>query len=293
MYMKGRYLIADRKGYVESAGSGQDHLVEWLYTRRAGRMLLRLMVVPAVSKAGGWLLDSRISKLAIDPFIRSHHIDLSQYEDKSYQSYNDFFKRRLVPGARKIDERPEIFVSPCDSKVSVYAIDDDLRFTVKHTAYTVESLTRSKKLARMYRGGYVWVFRLCVEDYHHYIYVDRGREMKRRRIRGVFHTVNPIANDHVPIYKENAREYALMQTENFGTVLQMEVGALFVGKIENRPATNRVERGQEKGNFAFGGSTVILMTQAGRVCPDRDILHHSALKIETKVRLGERVGKRI
>ncbi len=63
-----------------------------------------------------------------------------------------------------------------------------------------------------------------------------------------------------------------------------------VGKIENRTVSGTVRRGQEKGNFAFGGSTVILLTQEGKVRPDKDILENSGKGIETKVKLGERVG---
>ena len=48
--------------------------------------------------------------------------------------------------------------------------------------------------------------------------------------------------------------------------------------------------GKEKGNFAFGGSTVILMTQKERVLPDPDIFMNSEKGIETRVKLGERIG---
>ena len=109
-------------------------------------------------------------------------------------------------------------------------------------------------------------------------------------VPGELHTVNPVANDVYPIYKENTREYALLKTVNFGTVLMMEVGALMVGRIENVPLRGRVKRGKEKGNFAFGGSTVILMTQKERVLPDPDIFMNSEKGIETRVKLGERIG---
>ena len=69
------------------------------------------------------------------------------------------------------------------------------------------------------------MFRLCVDDYHRYIYIDDGFESRRVHIPGELHTVNPVANDVYPIYKENTREYALLKTVNFGTVLMMEVGA--------------------------------------------------------------------
>lgn len=175
----------------------------------------------------------------------------------------------------------------------MYKIDDTRRFSIKHSQYTVSELLRNRKLAGKYAGGYIWVFRLCVEDYHHYIYVDGGKESKRFHIKGILHTVNPAAGDRLPVYKENTREYSVLKSDNFGEVIQMEVGAMFVGKIENGPVQVRAERGQEKGNFAFGGSTVILMTRAESVQPDEDILENSARGIETRVRLGERVGKKL
>ena len=116
------------------------------------------------------------------------------------------------------------------------------------------------------------------------------RSSRNVHIPGVFHTVNPAASDRFPVYKENTREYCLLRSENFGTLLQMEVGAMLVGQIENNPGNKTVARGQEKGHFAFGGSTVILMTQKGRVVPDQDLLESSRREIATRVQLGEKVG---
>ena len=287
------HLIADRGGRVREENSFQDRLLEWMYSHMAGRLLLRPLVSPAVSKFGGRLLSRKVSRVFIKPFIRSHSIDMSQYEKKRYTSYNDFFTRRLMDGARPVEMEPHIFVSPCDSRLGVYEINRLRTFAVKHTRYTAFGLLKSRKLAEQYTGGYVWIFRLCVDDYHRYIFIDGGTESRRFQIPGVFHTVNPAAGDRFPIYKENTREFSILQSENFGEITQMEVGAMFVGKIENRPRKARVERGQEKGNFAFGGSTVILMTRAGKVLPDQDILENSLRGIETKVKLGERIGEKI
>lgn len=287
------HMVADRGGRVWEENSLQDRLLEWMYSHMLGRLLLRPLVSPAVSKLGGGLLGREVSRIFIRPFIHSHSIDMSQFEKKRYTSYNDFFSRRLIDGARPVEETPEIFISPCDSRLGVYEINRLRTFAIKHTRYTAFGLLKSRKLAEQYAGGYIWVFRLCVDDYHRYIFVDGGTESRRFRIPGVFHTVNPAAGDRFPIYKENTREYSILRSENFGEIIQMEVGAMFVGKIENRPRTVRVERGQEKGNFAFGGSTVILMTKAGSVQPDQDILENSLRGIETKVKLGEHIGKKI
>ena len=105
------------------------------------------------------------------------------------------------------------------------------------------------------------------------------------------HTVNPIANDYYPIYKENSREYTTLHTQAFGDVIVMEVGALMVGKIVNHHGACTVRRGEEKGYFQFGGSTVILLLKAGAAQLDQDILDNSREGVETVVRMGEKIGQ--
>lgn len=83
------------------------------------------------------------------------------------------------------------------------------------------------------------------------------------------------------------------RTADAGTVLQMEVGALMVGKIENDQEEAFVHRGEEKGRFAFGGSTIVVLYQRGRVQPDEDLLKNSRDGYETKVTQGEAVGDKV
>lgn len=272
--------------------SFQDRLLSGLYGHAAGRLLLRPLVSPAFSCLGGKVLDSRLSALAVPPFVRANHVDLSLCRKQKFSSYNDFFTRELRPEARPVDQRREVLVSPCDARLSVYPITREGRFSIKHTEYTVESLLRSPSLGARYLGGDLWLFRLCVEDYHRYIYPADGLKSANVRIPGIFHTVNPVANDYYPVYKENTREYCLLKTAHFGTVLMMEVGALLVGRIQNHHQTEaKVRRGEEKGNFAFGGSTILLLTQAGAARPDDVFVRRTREGRETKVKLGERVGE--
>lgn len=279
-----------RNGTIVNQKTDQDRLLAVLYGSIGGRLLLKPLVHPAISRLGGRILSSGASRLLIQPFIRKHRIDMSQFEPVRYKNYNEFFSRRIRPELRPVDETEEHFISPCDSKLSVYPITPESRFLVKHTSYHTASLLKNRKLARRFDGGYLFLFRLTVDDYHRYCYVADGEKGENIRIPGIFHTVNPIANDYYPIYKENAREYSLLHTKPFGTVLMMEVGALLVGKIVNHHGPARVHRGQEKGYFQFGGSTVILMTEAGRVEPDADLLANTRAGMETVVKMGERIG---
>ena len=193
---------ADRQGHVYKNDSGQDRLLEKMYGCAPGRAVLKPLVNPVLSELGGRILDSRLSALAVPAFIRHAGIDMRDYEKKKFRSYNDFFTRRIREGARPVSMVPEHFVSPCDSRVSVYPIDGNCRVKIKHTPYTVAELLKNPVLAKRYEGGYLWVFRLCVDDYHRYIYIDDGFESRRVHIDGALHTVNPVAINKI---QENMR----------------------------------------------------------------------------------------
>lgn len=284
----------DRDGNMTEEKNGQDSLLEWLYTHRSGRMLVSLLVRPGISRAGGWLLDRRWSTCLIDPFVKKNGIDLSCYVDQRYKSYNEFFTREIKPGARPLEGGEGTLISPCDGKLSVYPITVEegkkSRFCIKDTEYTVESLLRCASLAKRYEGGWACVFRLTVDDYHRYCYVDDGEKSKNYRISGIYHTVNPAAGDVYPIYKENTREYSLLKSRHFKTVLMMEVGALMVGRITNYHEACRVKRGEPKGRFEFGGSTVVLLFQKDAVELEERLILNTRAGCETIVKMGERIG---
>ena len=279
-----------RDGRTVEKPDGQEKLLSVLYGTALGRLLLKPLVCPAVSKLGGKILSTGVSRVLIKPFVKSAGIDLGEYEQREYRSYNEFFSRQILPERRPVDMDPGHFISPCDSKLTALPITPDCRFTLKHTEYTVASLLKDEALAASYAGGWALIFRLAVDDYHRYCYPAAGEKGENVRIPGVFHTVNPIANDHFPIYKENTREYTRIDTPDFGEVLMMEVGALMVGKIVNHHGKAQVCRGQEKGYFQFGGSTVVVLLKAGMVDVDEDIQRNTQNGWETVVRFGEKIG---
>ena len=279
-----------RDGRLIEGADGQDRLLGALYGNALGRMLLKPLTATGLSKAAGAFLSTRASCIFIKPFIKSNHIDMSQFEPVAYESYNDFFSRRIREGARTVDMDPRHLISPADSKLTVLPITETGRFTLKHTAYTVGSLLKDPTLAAEFVGGWACIFRLTVDDYHRYCYAFDAEKGENIVIPGRLHTVNPIANDFFPIYKENAREYTLLRTKEFGEVIAMEVGALLVGKIVNHPGAASVRRGQEKGYFQFGGSTVVLLLKKDTAVIDSDILENSQNGIETVVKFGEKIG---
>ena len=280
----------DLQGKKVSNITNQDKLLSFLYTNIFGRMLLKPLIQPQVSKLAGRYLSSAHSKWLIPKFIERNEIDMDIYEECDYSSFNDFFTRKIKPDCRPIPEDRDVLISPCDCLATVYPIQENTTFSIKNTEYTLRSLLRSPRLAKRFRGGYAYVLRLTVEDYHRYLYSVSGKQSKNYHIDGTFHTVNPIANDYLTIYKENTREYTVILSKEFGDVLQMEVGALLVGKISNHKQSTVVTRGEEKGFFEYGGSTIVVLTQKGRVTPRSDLLTNSKNGYETKVLQAHPLG---
>ena len=263
--------------------------VNFLYHTVPGRCLLQLLIRPGVSKAMGAFLDTGLSRHLVKPFVKATKLDLSDYPERSYDSFNDFFTRRVKDGRRVVDMDPGSLVAPCDGKLTVYPITAEGLFDIKHSVYSVRDLLRDEELAKEFEGGTCLIFRLTPDDFHRYSFMDEGKVLETKTLPGVLHTVRPIAFRRYPVFSENAREYAVLETVNFGKVIQMEVGALFVGRIVNLPLT-AFTRGQEKGKFEFGGSTVILLLQKGAAVIDEELLENTRNQLESIVRLGSPIG---
>ena len=267
--------------------------LSFLYNTKIGRIILKPLVSNKfISSVIGFILSKKISCIAIKPFIKHNNIDMNYYEEKKYNSFNDFFTRKMKKEKIKIASDKNDFIAPCDSKLMVYNIDDNSRFNIKNTLYTVNSLVKNKNIAKEFTGGYALVFRLSPEDYHRYYFIDDGYVLKKYKINGYFHSVNPIVYDKYEVFKENARECTLLKTNNFEKLLYVEVGALLVGKINNYNI-KKFNKGDEKGYFMFGGSTVIILVKKDIIKVDSKILKNSKSGYESYVKFGEKIAKRL
>lgn len=286
-------MIKTRNGEIIVTNEKQNSLLKSLYGTFGGRCLLKLLTAPIVSKAAGAFMDSPLSKPLIRRFIRTSGIDTSQYVMCDFNSYNDFFTRTVREGCRPVDAVPEHLISPCDSKLTAYKIDDSSLFRIKDSYYSIADLLKNRRLAEKYKDGYCLIFRLEVDDYHRYCYIDSGRKSRNIFIGGELHTVNPIALEHFNIYKRNCREFTVMRTDNFGDVVQVEVGAMMVGRICNHHGEGSFRRGDEKGMFEFGGSTIVMLFQKDAIRIDDDIWENSRDGAETVVKYGEKIGSAV
>lgn len=265
-------------------------MLKFLYETALGRVFLKGLTAPGLSVAVGHFLDTRASKVFIKSFVRKNGIDLNDYYADNFTCFNDCFSRRIKEDKRPFDSASEVLAAPCDGQLSVYAINEGLVIPVKQSRYTIEALLQNRELAREFEGGTCLVFRLCVDNYHRYSYFDSGKKGKNIFIPGRLHTVRPIALRNTPVFVENSREYTVMETDNFGKAVQMEVGAMLVGKIANNHEEHEFLRGEEKGCFLYGGSTIIVLLKKDVADIKEVYIINTNNEIETPVKMGETIG---
>ena len=156
----------DRAGNEFIEANSQEKFLELLYDTSFGRRLLSILVKPGLSSFAGDMLDTKASKCLIPSFIRQNNINMDEYIDTDFESYNDFFTRKIKQSARPFDMTPDVLCSPCDAKLSVYPINEDSVFSIKNSVYSLEKLFDSQKVAKRFVGGTLLMFRLTVDDYH-------------------------------------------------------------------------------------------------------------------------------
>ena len=283
--------VYDRKKgdfYVEDE-HGKESL-ETLYNTVYGRVLLKMFFANRVySRLVAVGEKSALSSGKIESFIEKYNISMNEYENRVFRSFDEFFTRKKKKEYLRVDEDKKALIAPCDGKLQVFKIDDALRLKVKGSMYNLAELLEDEKIVERYRGGTCLVYRLSVDDYHRYCHIDNGKPILNRFIKGKLHTVRPIAKRY-NVFKENQREYVVLNTENLGEIIYMEVGAIQIGKINNHKL-RKFKKGQEKGYFSHGASTIVIILQDGQVKLDDVILEMSRKNIEVKVSYGEKVGE--
>lgn len=273
--------------------NNDKNLLYFLYNSPLGRIILKFLTARWISSFCGMILNSKLSKPLIKGFVKKNNIDLSQYESQKFNCFNDCFCRKIKPELRPIDRNANNFIAPCDGLLSTYRIKEDTVFPIKQSSYTVSDLLGGSDQAAKFKDGICLVFRLCVDHYHRYCYVDNLKKGDNTFIKGVLHTVRPVALRKYPVFVQNCREYTFLETENFGTVAQIEVGAMLVGKIKNLHKEGRFSKGEEKGMFLYGGSTIVLLLEKDKVKLKTEYFEKTEKGIEVPVKMGECIGKSV
>lgn len=285
--------VERRSGEVITEAVMGDKALKFAYETLLGRTLWPVLFgSKAVSAIMGAYYDSPRSKKAIASLasIPGCLVEEAEKPLDEYGSFNEFFTRRLKPGTRPIGEG---IVSPADGRLMLYlGADADKPFPLKGATKSLREVFAPRPLPLFSSSYDIAVIRLAPVDYHRFHFpCDCTVEESAKVIKGKYHSVNPIALVKYPdVYADNERQIVKGKAA-FGAFWLVDVGAFGVGTIVQTYKGAKHKKGEEKGFFKFGGSTVILIVPSGAVKFDEDLVRNSEKGLETRVKCGERIGK--
>ncbi len=283
-------------GALETEQVYGEGFLRWSYGNPLGAISLNAFVKrPFFSAWYGRRMDQPESAARVAPFIEKYALDPADFADapSSYRSFNEFFYRKLKPTARPIDTDASSVAFPADGRHLGFerasAIDGVF---VKGQKFDLPALLGDADLAARYADGSLVLSRLCPVDYHRFHFPAAGIPGETRLIEGPLFSVSPIAlRQRLAYLWTNKRAITELKTEQFGTVLLLEIGATCVGTIRQtyRPG-EAVSKGAEKGYFAFGGSSTLTLFEPGAVRLASDLLENSRQQIELYAKIGSPMG---
>lgn len=265
--------------------------------RTLGRSLAYLLArIPFVSFFYGVLQRSSWSVKKIVPFIKKFQIDSSEFvkNPSEFISFDDFFTRKLKSYARPIVNDLDRACIPADGRYLFYQRLDQVNdFIVKGGTFNLEKLLRSAELAEKYAKGSMVIARLCPSDYHRFHFPADCTPGETQPINGWLNSVNPLAiKTNVKIFWENKRTLCTLDTPVFGKVLYLEIGAIMVGAMhQTYTPFQSYSKGDEKGFFSFGASSLILIFPPETIRFDQDLVEATAQGLEILCHMGQSMGK--
>jgi phosphatidylserine decarboxylase len=272
-----------------------EGFLRWVYENPLGQLALHAFVKrQAFSRWYGWRMDRRKSRGKVQPFIENYGVDVAEFaaDSETYQTFNEFFFRKLTSEARPIRGAEDVAVFPADGRHLGFAnIAEMDGVFVKGQTFSLEDLLGDSRLAKRYREGSMLLSRLCPTDYHRFHFPVSGVATATEMVKGPLYSVNPIAlRQRIRILAENKRAICEIQSKEFGRVVMLEIGATCVGGFEYTYDAGAVRKGAEKGFFKFGGSSTMLLFEPGRIAFDEDLLEHSREHRELYAHMGDRLG---
>jgi len=230
-------------------------------------------------------------------YVELYQIDMNMFTPSNWTAYptlNAFFIRNLAPGSRPIaqPDNNAVMVAPADARYFLLELlPQDFEILLKEENYNMNSLLGSSDLGQMFTGGSLIIARLAPQDYHQYHAPISGTVISRTPLKGTIFSVNADAVRSADAVYMNERVVTIVQTEDFGQVAFVAVGATCIGSIvDNFDVGSVWTKGDKIGKFEYGGSTVLVFLQPGSITWDDDIAQYSDLGVETLIHVNTQIG---
>jgi phosphatidylserine decarboxylase len=284
-----------QNGLLKTEKIAGEKWLHWLYDNPLGEATLWMLVKrKMVSSFYGKYMDHPTSAKKIKAFVSEFEIDMSNSQKQEFSSFNDFFTRKLKNNARPLDTGSTVAVSPADGKVLAYSNLSNSDFIIKGYRFNIWSFLNHSRLARKYYDGSLVIIRLAPSDYHRFHFPVSGSLSSVTSVEGDYYSVSPLAlRKRAEILCLNKREFTIISNPLFRDVLMAEVGATMVGSIVQTYSGNIARKGEEKGYFRFGGSTVVLLFEKNKIRIDGDLLMNTLKGYETSIMEGQRIGEAV
>ena len=284
-------------GELETEAVYGEGFLRWTYENPLGKLSLEAMVKRAgFSRWYGWRMDKPTSASKVLPFIEQYGLNPAEFADspESFDSFNEFFYRKLNESARPVAAKDDVVVFPADGRhfgfPNIGAMDS---FYVKGQRFDLSSFLQDPKLTERYTGGTLLFSRLCPVDYHRFHFPIGGIPDNLRLIPGALYSVNPLAlRQRLAYLWENKRAITAIQSRQFGQVLMCPVGATCVGSIKPTYKSNApMKKGDEMGYCAVGGSSTILLFEPNTVTLSEDLVEWTSKGTELYAKMGEECAR--
>ncbi|KAH8743434.1 phosphatidylserine decarboxylase proenzyme [Diaporthe sp. PMI_573] len=271
-------------------------LTEWVDTTHAMRLYIHNKTMNKGKQEG-----TPASKKEIRQFVETYNINMNEFEPSDideYKTFEDFFTRAHRPGSRPIHqpEDASTAVVVADSRVVTYeSVAETKSLWIKGNGFSIANLVMDTQIGSRFDGGAVASFRLSPQDYHRYHSPVSGKVKLFRSVPGDYYQVDAVAlQSKVDILTRNRRECVVIETEDFGDVLFVAIGATNVGSVQIHDRFQKrgeeIKKGEELGYFQYGGSSIIVAFQKARVEFDQDLLDLSKQRIQVAVEVGMSLG---
>ncbi|MDR2812226.1 MAG: archaetidylserine decarboxylase [Puniceicoccales bacterium] len=273
-----------------------EFFLKLLYHSSLGRWATRHLIGQKIfSRIFGYLMRHPLSRTKIRPFVERYKIDMLTVEKKieDFRNFDEFFSRKLKKDARPIAVDHRKIAFPCDGRhLLIENFEKVPSFFIKGQRFNLKTLLQNDELFERFREGSAVISRLCPVDYHRFHFPCDAVIRKIYQVSGDYFSVSPIATrSRISILFENKRIVSILHSQDVDQFLMVEIGATCVGSIIQTAEVGRLYfKGEEKGFFCFGGSTIMTIFQKNKIRFAEDLCQNSAKGIEMFAFMGDNMG---